>query len=117
MLIHDNARIVISGQACPVKLDADGMCVVAGSLSHELWTGAAQITLADGAMLTVQTENVSAASWMGDNSRYEPFGKFGAIAIVIFILIAGAVFPISFQLKEFKRAWHKLKLAPTKSSQ
>lgn len=114
MLVHDDARIVLSTQACPVKLDADGVCVVSGSLSHELMTGDAQIGLKDGSVVTVPTASVRSAMWSGDSGRYEPFGKIGAMAIGLAILFAGAFFAIGSQLMDIKRAWHKLNLARTK---
>lgn len=115
MLVHDDARIVLSTQACPIKLDADGVCVVSGSLSHELLTGDAQIGLKDGSVVMVPTESVRSAMWNGDNSHYEPFGKIGAMAIGLAILFAGVVFAIGSQLVDFKRARDKLNLARTKT--
>lgn len=98
MQVKDDAQIILSKYACPLNVmrEANGSCVVTGSLSRNFIFGEVEITLADKSMLLVRQQDVLGYSAPTDSTRYEPFGKYGAL--LIGLLIIGIGFSIAVVL-------------------
>ncbi|MYM92461.1 hypothetical protein [Duganella vulcania] len=93
MLVHDNASLYFHRDACPVKPNSDGDCVMVGSVSHTLATDDVEISTGRTVML-VPDRNVAVISYAGDSARYEPFGK--VVAFLIGMSIMGLGFLLAF---------------------
>jgi hypothetical protein len=90
MMVHDNAHIFLSTQACPVPPKKEGFCEVTGSLTRSFLTEEVEITLADGSLLLVPSDSLQGYATSGaDPVRYLPFGKFLSGVIGMLILLAG----------------------------
>lgn len=96
MLVYDDARIVLGSAICPVKLD-DGDCQVRGRLSHELFSGDAQVTLPDGSLLVLPVDHLQSTMIVG-RGHYEPFGSAFAMLTGIAIMLLGLLFPFAQEL-------------------
>lgn len=89
MMVYDGAQVLIDdAYVCPVERTPEEVCLVRGSLGHELWSGDAIITAGEKAYI-IPREMVRGTVFQQRTVRYEPFGQVVSAVIGFAILVAG----------------------------
>lgn len=91
MLVHDSADILLRAPACPLSATVDEYhtCRVHGSVSRSFMTSEVEVTLDDKSVLWIDRKDLVGYSHPTGSVRYEPFGKFFAVVVGLFILAVG----------------------------
>lgn len=91
MMVYDGAKVLIDdAYPCPAPRTDEGVCLISGSLGHELWSGNATIVTASGPAYSVPANFVRGTFFEARTVRYEPFGKALSAAIGLTILVGGS---------------------------
>jgi len=89
MMVYDSVQVLIDdAYSCPVDRTPEEVCLVRGSLGHELWSGDAIIT-ANKKEYIIPREVVLETVFQQHTVRYEPLGQVWSAAIGFIILTAG----------------------------
>jgi len=104
MMVYDGAQVLIDDvYPCPATRTDEGVCLISGSLGHELWSGNATITTASGATYSVPANFVRGTFFESRAVRYEPFGKVVSAAIGFAILVGGSFLALAILSPAFRR--------------